>query len=150
MDFSLNSSGLFVDNLHALRIIDPQVSQDTTDLKDESRFYSGSELCVFWGLFFLLMAYFVTPTELDDFRQLIQQILDRTLKFNAEVDRQKMITIGAENKARARKQEMERQELQSQIQEKRNKLEEMNTRYQMLLRVAAQQREIIDNFYQAQ
>lgn len=149
MDFSLNSSGLFVDNLHALRIIDPQVSQDTTDLKDESRFYSGSELRVF-GPSFLLMAYFVIPTELDDFRQLIQQILDRTLKFNAEVDRQKMITIGAENKARARKQEMERQELQSQIQEKRNKLEEMNTRYQMLLRVAAQQREIIDNFYQTQ
>lgn len=43
MDASLNANGLFVDNLHSLRIIDPQVSHDTIDLKDESRFYSESK-----------------------------------------------------------------------------------------------------------
>lgn len=43
MDSSLNANGLFVDNLHALRIIDPQVSHDTVDLKDESRFYAESK-----------------------------------------------------------------------------------------------------------
>lgn len=89
---------------------------------------------------------------MDDFRQLIQQILALTLKFNEDVDRQKLTTIAAENllKATSRKQEMKRQELQSQIQEKRNRLDQMNTEYQMLVRVEAQQREIIDNFYQDQ
>lgn len=89
---------------------------------------------------------------MDDFRQLIQQILALTLKFNEDVDRQKLTTIAAENllKATSRKQEMQRQELQSQIQEKRNRLDQMNTEYQMLVRVEAQQREIIDNFYQDQ
>lgn len=89
---------------------------------------------------------------MDDFRQLIQQILALTLKFNEDVDRQKLTTLAAENllKATSRKQEMQRQELQSQIQEKRNRLDQMNTEYQMLVRVEAQQREIIDNFYQDQ
>lgn len=89
---------------------------------------------------------------MDDFRQLIQQILDITIKYNAEVDRQKLTTIAAENllKSTARKQEMQRQELQSQIQEKRSKLDQMNLEYQMLSRIEAQQREIIDNFYQDQ
>lgn len=63
-----------------------------------------------------------------------------------------MATIGAENllKTTSRKQEMQRQELQSQIEEKRNNLDQLNTEYQMLLRVESQQREIIDNFYQDQ
>lgn len=92
------------------------------------------------------------PSELDDFRQLVQQILTLTLKFNADVDRQKINTIGNENlfKSTARKQEMQRQELQSQIQEKRTTLDQLNTEYQMLVRAEAQQREIIDNFYQDQ
>lgn len=89
---------------------------------------------------------------MDDFRQLVQQILTLTLKFNADVDRQKINTIGNENlfKSTARKQEMQRQELQSQIQEKRTTLDQLNTEYQMLVRAEAQQREIIDNFYQDQ
>lgn len=89
---------------------------------------------------------------MDDFRQLVQQILILTLKFNADVDRQKINTIGNENlyKSTARKQEMQRQELQSQIQEKRTTLDQLNTEYQMLVRAEAQQREIIDNFYQDQ
>lgn len=88
--------------------------------------------------------------ELDDFRQLIQQVQTLTQKFNAQVDHQKMSTIAAENtlKAISRKQEMERQELRSQIQEKKNKLDQMNVEYQMLQRVESQQREIIENFYQ--
>lgn len=92
----------------------------------------------------------MSPVELDDFRQLVQEILALTLKFNAEVDRQKLNTIGNENlfKATSRKQEMQRQELQSQIQEKRAKLDQVNMEYQMLVRVESQQREIIDNFYQ--
>lgn len=82
----------------------------------------------------------------------MQQILTLTLKFNADVDRQKINTIGNENlfKSTARKQEMQRQELQSQIQEKRTTLDQLNTEYQMLVRAEAQQREIIDNFYQDQ
>lgn len=66
------------------------------------------------------------------------------------MDRQKLNTIGNENlfKATSRKQEMQRQELQSQIQEKRAKLDQVNMEYQMLVRVESQQREIIDNFYQ--
>lgn len=92
----------------------------------------------------------MSPVELDDFRQLVQEILALTLKFNTEVDRQKLNTIGNDNlfKATSRKQEMQRQELQSQIQEKRAKLDQVNMEYQMLVRVESQQREIIDNFYQ--
>lgn len=149
MDASLNANGLFVDNLHSLRIIDPQVSHDTIDLKDESRFYSESKSpCPI----VVVYTHIPSPSELDDFRQLVQQILTLTLKFNADVDRQKINTIGNENlfKSTARKQEMQRQELQSQIQEKRTTLDQLNTEYQMLVRAEAQQREIIDNFYQDQ
>lgn len=55
MDSSLNANGLFVDNLHALRIIDPQVSHDTVDLKDESRFYAESK---YKGVFIHLVGTF--------------------------------------------------------------------------------------------
>lgn len=44
IDSELGLNGLFVDNLHVLRIIDPAVSHATIDLKDESKYYSGSKL----------------------------------------------------------------------------------------------------------
>lgn len=43
MDSDLNLNGIFVDNSHSLRIIDPAVSRDTIDLKDESKYYTASE-----------------------------------------------------------------------------------------------------------
>lgn len=43
MNSDLGLTGLFVDNQHVLRIIDPVVSHATIDLKDESKYYSGSE-----------------------------------------------------------------------------------------------------------
>lgn len=83
---------------------------------------------------------------------MVQEILNLTLKFSAAVDREKIRTIAAENllKATARKQEMQKQEIQAQLQEKSQELEHLKTELQMLMRIESQQREIIDNFCQDQ
>lgn len=154
MDTELNLNGIFVDNLHVLRIIDPVISHETIDLKDESRYYTASERFIPFSLknSFSHTCHFPSHSELDDFRALVQDILTLTLKFNADVDREKIKTIGAENllKSTARKQEMQKQEIQSQLQEKSAELEQLKTELQMLARIEAQQREIIDNFCQDQ
>lgn len=90
--------------------------------------------------------------ELDDFHESIQDILVLVKKFNEDVDREKLKTIGVENllKATSRKQDTERQEIQSLIMEKTMELDRLKAEYQMLARIEAQQKEIIDNFYQNQ
>lgn len=130
MESELSTNGLFVDDLlYTLRIINPSISNDTTDLKDESRLYT---------------------TKLADFCENFNELLNILVhRFSVEIDQEKMRTIGAENalKVLLSRQVRERQEIQSEILERTNELERLKLEHQYFLQVESQQREVIENFH---
>lgn len=91
-------------------------------------------------------------SELDEFRQLVREVLTLTLKFSEEVDREKLNTVSAENmlKATTRGVEMQTQEIQAKLNEKNIELEHLKRELLLLAQVETQQREIIDNICQDQ
>lgn len=50
MSEELTKAGLYIDDFHMLRVLDPDIANETGDLKDECLNYSESELDFF--LFF--------------------------------------------------------------------------------------------------
>lgn len=43
MSEELSKIGIFFDDLHTLRVLEPSISNDTNDLKDECSQFSGSK-----------------------------------------------------------------------------------------------------------
>ncbi|XP_058838356.1 intraflagellar transport protein 20 homolog [Topomyia yanbarensis] len=131
MNDEFGKSGLYIDDLYTLRVIDPEVAHETNDLKDEC------------GIF---------TNKLDEFRQIIEQFVGIVESFSTEVDQEKMRAIGIQNlqKTFSKQKESEQQQIQSEIIEKMVELDKLKIEYQYLQRIESEQQEIIDNFYQNQ
>ena len=51
-DSMLNNSGMFFDDLYKIRVLEPEISQQTTDLKDECHeFVTSKSLFLFLYVF---------------------------------------------------------------------------------------------------
>lgn len=120
-------SGLYFDDVQTLRVLDPEVEHQTTELKEECKeFLEKSE----------------------DFRQLVSDVLKLTAALAEEVEQEKMKAIACRNlfhsfvKARENKHE----QLQELINEKLNHLERLRLQYSSLLKVEAEQNEFMEQF----
>ncbi|XP_058460789.1 intraflagellar transport protein 20 homolog [Malaya genurostris] len=131
MSEEFGESGLYIDDLYTLRVIDPEVSHETNVLKEESEKFTD---------------------KLDEFRQITEDLVSIVESFSAEVDQEKMRAIGVQNllKTFSKKRESEQQQIQSEIVEKMIELDKLKIEYQYLQRIESEQQEIIDNFYQNQ
>ncbi|XP_055533563.1 intraflagellar transport protein 20 homolog isoform X3 [Wyeomyia smithii] len=131
MSEELGSSGIYIDDLYSLRVIDPDVANETHELKDECEKFTD---------------------KLKEFRQIIDQFASIVEIFSVEVDQVKMRAIGVQNllKTFSKQRESERQAIQSEIIEKMVELDKLKIEYQYLQRVESEQQEIIDDYYQNQ
>ncbi|GAB0094186.1 Intraflagellar transport protein 20 [Sergentomyia squamirostris] len=131
MSEELAKVGLYIDDLYLLRVIEPEIANETNDLKHDCTSYSD---------------------KLQDFQTLIQSFLKITEEFGAEVEKVKIRTIGIQNMVKnlSKQRESENQQIQSQIVEKSLELERLKIELQHLQRLESEQQEIMDNFYQTQ
>ncbi|XP_055697039.1 intraflagellar transport protein 20 homolog [Phlebotomus papatasi] len=131
MSEELAKVGLYIDDLYLLRVIEPEIANETNDLRHDCTSYSD---------------------KLQDFQTLIQSFIRVAEDFGAEVEREKIRTIGIQNlvKNLSKQRESEHQKIQSQIVEKSLELERLKIELQHLQRIESEQQEIIDNFYQTQ
>ncbi|XP_065077197.1 intraflagellar transport protein 20 homolog [Ochlerotatus camptorhynchus] len=131
MSEEFGKSGLYIDDLYTLRVIDPEVANETNDLKDECEQFTD---------------------KLTEFRRIIEQFASIVESFATEVDHEKMRAIGIQNllKTFSKQRESEQQQIQSEIIEKMVELDKLKIEYQYLQRIESEQQEIIDNFYQNQ
>ncbi|XP_055621469.1 intraflagellar transport protein 20 homolog [Toxorhynchites rutilus septentrionalis] len=131
MSEELGRSGIYIDDLYTLRVIDPEVANETNDLKEECENFTD---------------------KLNEFRRITEQFTNIIENIAVEVDHEKMRAIGVQNilKTFSKQRESEQQQIQSEIIEKMVELDKLKIEYQYLQRIESEQQEIIDNFYQNQ
>uniref|UniRef100_A0A5K3F8P1 Intraflagellar transport protein 20 homolog n=2 Tax=Mesocestoides corti TaxID=53468 RepID=A0A5K3F8P1_MESCO len=123
----LAKSGLFVDDLNKLRIIDPSITQATIDFKEEC-------------------AKFLDKTE--EFQSLTKMVQELIVSTASKVERMKMKSLCSRNRLEsvARKRAEQRELLESEVLEARIECERLRVQLQSLERVEAEQKEFIHNF----
>uniref|UniRef100_A0A8C5P5C7 Intraflagellar transport protein 20 homolog n=1 Tax=Jaculus jaculus TaxID=51337 RepID=A0A8C5P5C7_JACJA len=115
----LGEAGLHFDELNKLRVLDPEVTQQTIELKEECKDFVDSEYHL----------ERVAPLSFEQFLSLPS-------------------AIGARNllKSIAKQREAQQQQLQALIAEKKMQLERYRVEYEALCKVEAEQNEFIDQF----
>ncbi|KAG8450721.1 hypothetical protein GDO86_003119 [Hymenochirus boettgeri] len=124
---TLSDAGLHFDELNKLRILDPDLSQQTTELKDECRDFVN---------------------KIGHFQKVVGGLIELVDELAKETENEKMKAIGARNllKSIAKQREAQQQQLYALIAEKKMQLERYRIEYDALCKVEAEQNEFIDQF----
>ncbi|XP_066492285.1 intraflagellar transport protein 20 homolog [Tiliqua scincoides] len=123
----LGEAGLHFDELNKLRILDPEVSQQTVELKEECK---------------------VFVDKIEEFKKIVGNLIALVDQLAKATENEKIKAIGARNllKSIAKQREAQQQQLQALISEKKTQLERYRIEYQTLCKIEADQNEFIDQF----
>jgi len=126
-DSMLNNSGMFFDDLYKIRVLEPEISQQTTDLKDECHEF---------------------VTKISELQKLINNFNEMTCDLAKEVEKEKMKAIGSRNllKSIAKKRETQKQQLLVLIGEKKSELERLRVEHSSLQKQEQDQLVFINQF----
>ncbi|KAG5836745.1 intraflagellar transport protein 20 homolog [Anguilla rostrata] len=118
---------LHFDELNKLRVLEPEVAQKTTELKEECKEFVD---------------------KIGQFQKIVGDLIDLVDELAKEAETEKMKAIGARNllKSVAKQRESQQQQLQALITEKKMQLERYRIEYDALSKVEAEQSEFIDQF----
>ncbi|CAM4553235.1 intraflagellar transport protein 20 homolog [Siphateles boraxobius] len=123
----LAEAGLHFDELNKLRVLEPDVSQKTTELKEECEDFVD---------------------KIGQFQKIVGGLIELVDELAKEAETEKMKAIGARNllKSVEKQREAQQQQLQALIAEKKMQLERYRIEYEALQKVEAEQNEFIDQF----
>ncbi|XP_066551643.1 intraflagellar transport protein 20 homolog [Amia ocellicauda] len=123
----LSEAGLHFDELNKLRVLEPEVYQETTQLKEECKEFVD---------------------KIGQFQKIVGGLIELVDELAKEAETEKMKAIGARNllKSVAKQREAQQQQLQALITEKKMQLERYRIEYDALSKVEAEQNEFIDQF----
>ncbi|KAI1903648.1 hypothetical protein AGOR_G00029360 [Albula goreensis] len=123
----LADAGLHFDDLNKLRVLDPDVSQKTTELKEECKEF---------------------VEKINQFQKIVGGLIELVDELAKEAETEKMKAIGARNllKSVAKQREAQQMQLQALIAEKKMQLERYRIEHEALCKVEAEQNEFIDQF----
>ncbi|XP_063153323.1 intraflagellar transport protein 20 homolog isoform X1 [Candoia aspera] len=123
----LGEAGLHFDELNKLRVLDPEVAQQTTELKEECRLFVD---------------------KIAEFKKIVGNLIELVDQLAKTTENEKIKAIGARNllKSIAKQREAQQQQLQALITEKKTQLERYRVEYQTLCKTEADQNEFIDQF----
>nr|AFK10892.1 intraflagellar transport protein 20-like protein [Callorhinchus milii] len=124
---SLGEAGLHFDELNKLRVLDPEIAYNTTELKEECKEF---------------------VEKIGQFQKIVGGLIEIVDQLAKEAENEKMKAIGARNllKSVAKQREAQQQQLQALITEKKMQLERYRIEYESLSKVEAEQNEFIDQF----
>ncbi|CAL9684606.1 unnamed protein product [Knipowitschia caucasica] len=123
----LSDAGFYFDDLNKLRVLDPEVTHSTSELKEECRDFVD---------------------KIGQFQKTVGGLMELVDTLAKEAETEKMKAIGARNllKSVAKQREAQQQQLQALITEKRMQLERYRIEYEALSKVESEQSEFIDQF----
>ncbi|GFN80617.1 intraflagellar transport protein 20 homolog [Plakobranchus ocellatus] len=124
-DEALARAGLHFDELNKIRVLEPDVAQQTKELKEECKEFVD---------------------KIGDFQKIVGTFIEMVDSVAKEVEKEKMKAIGARNmlKSIAKQREAEQQQLQALITEKRMQMERLRIQHDALLKEEASQNEFIE------
>ena len=121
MTEELAKNGLFFDYLYNLRVLDPNIAGETTDLKDKTGEYTESKRKLHFFFEKISKIYFdsinwwnFVSIELQEFRKIIDEFIDIAETIVSDVEQEKSHAIAAQNllKSMAKQREAEQQDIQ--------------------------------------
>ncbi|XP_033117698.1 intraflagellar transport protein 20 homolog [Anneissia japonica] len=126
-DEALAKAGLHFDELNKIRVLEPDVQQQTVELKDECKNF---------------------VEKIDGFQKIVGGFIMMMDKLANEVEKEKMKAIGSRNllKSIAKQRQAQQQQLHALIAEKKMQLERYRMQYAALQKEEAEQNEFIDQF----
>ncbi|XP_078600116.1 intraflagellar transport protein 20 homolog [Branchiostoma floridae x Branchiostoma japonicum] len=126
-DEALGKAGLHFDELNKIRVLDPEVSTTTTELKEECKDFVD---------------------KIAEFQKIVGSFIEMVDRLAKEVEKEKMKAIGNRNqlKSMAKQREAQEQQLQALISEKKTQLERYRVQYEALLKDEAEQQEFVEQF----
>ncbi|KAM9778494.1 intraflagellar transport protein 20 homolog [Syngnathus typhle] len=124
---ALAETGCYFDELNKLRTLDPDVSQKTSELREDCK--------DFWD-------------KIVQFLKIIGGLMDLVDELANETEREKLKALGTRNLLRfvAKQRESQQQQLSALITEKMMQLERYRVEYEALLKVEAEQNEFINQY----
>ncbi|CAL1534408.1 unnamed protein product [Lymnaea stagnalis] len=124
-DEALARAGLHFDELNKIRVLEPEVAQQTKELKEECKEFVD---------------------KIGDFQKIVGTFIDMVDSVAKEVEKEKMKAIGARNllKSIAKQRESQQQQLHALITEKKMQLERLRIQHDALLKEEAGQNEFIE------
>uniref|UniRef100_A0A0P4WEJ1 Intraflagellar transport protein 20 n=1 Tax=Scylla olivacea TaxID=85551 RepID=A0A0P4WEJ1_SCYOL len=126
-DESLAAAGLYIDELNKIRVLEPEVAQQTAELKDECKEFVD---------------------KIREFHERADHFIQVADTMSEAVELEKMRVIGARNliKSMSKQREAKEQQLLALIGEKKLELERLRVQYESLRRTEADQLEFIEQF----
>ncbi|KZC07194.1 PREDICTED: intraflagellar transport protein 20 homolog [Dufourea novaeangliae] len=122
---SLAKYGIYIDDLSKIRVLEPEVANQTNKLKEECQNFVSN------------ITEFQTSSE--QFIEIIERLAN-------EVEKEKMKTIGTRNLLRsmAKERDAQKQQIQAQVIEKSMELERLRIQYDSLKKIEMEQLETIE------
>ncbi|THD23599.1 intraflagellar transport protein 20 [Fasciola hepatica] len=123
----LSKAGLFIDELNKLRIVDPIVTQDTNELKEECEKYLQ---------------------KVADFQTIVQNLLTMLNSVAETVEKQKLRAIVSRNQvvSMEKQRQVEQHQLEAAIEKQKNENERLMVTLKALQKDEAEQTEFIERF----
>ncbi|ESO95305.1 hypothetical protein LOTGIDRAFT_188589 [Lottia gigantea] len=124
-DEALANAGLHFDELNKIRVLEPEVSQQTTELKEECKDF---------------------VEKIGDFQKIVGTFIGVVDNVAKEVEKEKMKAIGARNllKSIAKQREAHQQQLHALIIEKKMQLERLRIQHDALNKEESEQNDFLD------
>ncbi|XP_067928006.1 intraflagellar transport protein 20 homolog [Watersipora subatra] len=126
-DEALAQAGLHFDELNKIRVLEPDVYQQTTELKEECKGF---------------------VEKMTTFQKIVGSFITTVDSVAQQVDKEKIKAIGSRNllKSMSKQREAQQQQLQALIVEKRMQLERLRLQYESLQKEESEQNEFIEQF----
>lgn len=121
------NAGIYFDEMSKVRVLEPEVSQQTEELKSECKNFVD---------------------KISDFQNIVGSFIEMVDTLAKEVEKEKMKAIGSRNvlKSVAKQRETQQQQLRALIAEKQTQLERFRFQYDILLKQEAEQNDFIEQF----
>ena len=121
------NAGIYFDEMSKVRVLEPEVSQQTEELKSECKNFVD---------------------KISDFQNIVGSFIEMVDTLAKEVEKEKMKAIGSRNvlKSVAKQRETQQQQLRALIAEKQTQLERFHLQYDILLKQEAEQNDFIEQF----
>ena len=122
-----HNAGIYFDEMSKVRVLEPEVSQQTEELKSECKNFVD---------------------KISDFQNIVGSFIEMVDTLAKEVEKEKMKAIGSRNvlKSVAKQRETQQQQLRALIAEKQTQLERFRLQYDILLKQEAEQNDFIEQF----
>ncbi|XP_065055405.1 intraflagellar transport protein 20 homolog [Rhopilema esculentum] len=120
-------NGIFFDELSKVRVLEPEISQQTQELRGECKEF---------------------VEKIDDFQKIVGGFLEMVDSLAKEVESEKMKTIGMRNQLESmtKQREAQQQQLRALIAEKHTQMERFRIQLDFLQKQEAEQNEFIEQF----